>query len=153
MYSSALWLHSLLRWAVLFTGFVAWFRAIGGYTAKRPWTPKDDLWGMLLTISVDAQMLIGLILYLFLSPITKIGIRNLAAAMRIDTARFFTVEHLAGMIIGIALVHIGRVKIRKTTDASRKHRLAMIFFGVALVVIIISIPWPGMPVARPLLRP
>src|SRR5439155_18116488 len=55
MYSSALWLHSLLRWAVLFTGFVAWFRAIGGYTAKRPWTPKDDLWGMLLTISVDAQ--------------------------------------------------------------------------------------------------
>ena len=78
---------------------------------------EDDLWGMLLTTSVDAQMLIGLILYLFLSPITKIGIRNLAAAMRIDTARFFTVEHLAGMIIGIALVHIGRVKIRKTTDA------------------------------------
>ena len=57
------------------------------------------------------------------------------------------------MIIGVALVHIGRVKIRKTTDASRKHRFAMIFFGVALVVIIISIPWPGMPVARPLLRP
>ena len=44
-------------------------------------------------------------------------------------------------------------EIRKTTDGSRKHRLAMIFFGVALVVIIISIPWPGMPVARPLLRP
>ena len=97
--------------------------------------------------------LIGLILYLFLSPITKLGIRNLAAAMRMDAVRFFTVEHLAGMIIGIALVHIGRVKIRKTTDASRKHRLAMIFFGIALVVIIISIPWPGMPVARPLLRP
>jgi formate/nitrite transporter FocA (FNT family) len=73
--------------------------------------------------------------------------------MRIDTVRFFTVEHLAGMIIGIALVHIGRVKIRKTTDVSRKHRLAMIFFGIALVMIIISIPWPGMPVARPLLRP
>jgi len=153
MYSSALWLHSLLRWAVLFTGLVAWLRAIGGRTGKRPWTPKDDLWGLLLTISVDMQMVVGLILYLFLSPITKMGVRNLAAAMQIDTVRFFTVEHLAGMIIGIALVHIGRVRIRKATDASRKHRLAMMFFGVALVVMIIVIPWPGMPVARPLLRP
>ena len=53
MYSSALWLHSLLRWAILLTGLVAWFRAIGGKTANRPWTPKDDLWGLLLTISAD----------------------------------------------------------------------------------------------------
>ena len=153
MYSSALWLHSLLRWAVLFTGLVAWFRAIGGHTAKRPWTPKDELWAMLLSISVDIQFLIGLILYIFLSPITKMGLQNLGAAMRIGTARFFTVEHLLGMIIGIALIHVGRVKIKKSTDPVRKHRLAMIFFGIAIVVIIISIPWPGMPVSRPLLRP
>jgi hypothetical protein len=153
MYSSALWLHSLLRWAVLFTGLVAWFRAIGGKTAKRPWTPKDDLWGMLLTISADLQLLIGLVLYIFLSPITKLGVRNLAAAMQIPAARFFTVEHAAGMIIGIALIHVGRVKIRKAAEPAGKHRAAMLFFGIALVIISISIPWPGLPVARPLLRP
>ena len=153
MYSSALWLHSLLRWAVLVSGLVAWFRAIGGHTAKRPWTPKDELWGLMLTISVDIQFLVGLILYLFLSPITMFGVRNLVAAMQNSTARFFTVEHLAGMVIGIALVHVARVRIRKSTDAARKHRTAMIFFGFAMVAIIISIPWPGMPVARPLFRP
>jgi len=153
MYSSALWLHSLLRWAVLLTGLVAWFRAIGGHTAKRPWTPKDELWGLLLTISVDIQFLVGLVLYVFLSPITRIGIRNLAAAMQINAVRFFTVEHVLGMIIGIALVHIARVRIRKSTDAARKHRIAMIFFGIAMIIMIISIPWPGMPVARPLFRP
>jgi hypothetical protein len=153
MYSSALWLHSLLRWAVLLAGVVVWFRAIAGYTAKRPWTPKDDLWGLLLTISADLQLLVGLVLYVFLSPITRIGVRNFAAAMQIPAARFFTVEHVLGMIIAIALIHVGRVKIRKTTDAARKHRLAMIFFGIAMVLLIISIPWPGMPVARPLLRP
>ena len=153
MYSSALWLHSLLRWAVLLAGLVAWFRAISGHTAKRPWTPKDELWGLLLTVSVDLQFLIGLILYVFLSPITRMGVRNLAAAMQISTARFFTVEHLVGMIIAIALVHVGRVKIRKAAEPSRKHRLAMIFFGIAMVLVIISIPWPGLPVSRPLLRP
>jgi hypothetical protein len=153
MYSSALWLHSLFRWAVLLTGLVAWFRAIGGHTAKRPWTPKDELWGLMLTISVDIQFLVGLILYIFLSPITKTGVRNLAAAMQINAVRYFTVEHAVGMIIGIALIHVARVRIRKSADAARKHRLAMIFFGLAMVIMIISIPWPGLPVSRPLFRP
>jgi hypothetical protein len=153
MYSSALWLHSWLRWAVLLTGLVAWFRAISGKTARRPWTPQDELWGLLLTVSVDLQLLVGLVLYFFLSPITKIGIRNFAAAMQIAPARFFMLEHAVGMLAGIALVHIARVKIRKTADAQRKHRLAMVLFGIAVVVMIISIPWPGLPVSRPLVRP
>ncbi len=153
MYASALWLHSWLRWAVLLTALVAWLRAIAGKTARRPWTPQDELWGLLLTISVDLQFVVGLVLYVFLSPITRLGLRNFAAAMQINVARFFTIEHVIGMVVGIALVHIARVKIRKTTDANRKHRLAMVLFGIALIVMIISIPWPGMPVARPLLRP
>jgi hypothetical protein len=153
VYASALWLHSWLRWAVLLTGLVAWLRAIGGKTARRPWTPQDELWGLLLTISVDLQFVVGLVLYIFLSPITRLGLRNFAAAMQINVARFFTVEHAIGMIAGIALVHIARVKIRKATGAERKHRLAMVLYGIALVLMIISIPWPGLPVARPLFRP
>jgi|SRR5215470_11254476 len=153
MYSSALWLHSWLRWAVLLTGLVAWFRAISGSTGRRPWTPQDELWGLLLTISVDLQLLIGLVLYFFLSPITRIGIRNFGAAMQINVARFFTVEHPAGMIVAIALVHVARVKVRNASDPARKHRSAMVLFGIALVLMIISIPWPGLPVSRPLFRP
>ena len=57
------------------------------------------------------------------------------------------------MVAAIALVHIARVKIRKATDAERKHRLAMLLYGIALVLMLISIPWPGLPVARPLFRP
>ena len=153
MYSSALWLHSLLRWAVLLTGLVAWFRAIGGKTANRPWTSKDDLWGLMLTISVDLQLLVGLILYFVLSPITRIGLRNFATAMQIPPVRFFTVEHAIGMLVGIALVHVARVKIRKSTEPARRHRLALVLYGIALVIFIILVPWPGMPIARPLLRP
>ena len=152
MYPSALWLHSWLRWAVLVTGLVAWLRAVGGRTARRPWTPQDELWGLLLTVSVDLQFVVGVVLYL-LSPITRLGLRNFAAAMQINVARFFTVEHVIGMIAAIALVHIARVKIRKAADAERKHRLAMVLYGIAVVLIVISIPWPGLPVARPLFRP
>jgi hypothetical protein len=152
MYASALWLNSWLRWAVLLTGLVAWLRAIGGKTGRRPWTPQDELWGLLLTVSVDLQFVVGLVLY-SLSPITRLGLRNFAAAMQINVARFFTIEHVIGMIAGIALVHIARVKIRKAADSERKHRLAMVLYGIAIVLMIISIPWPGMPVSRPLFRP
>jgi hypothetical protein len=153
LYQFVLWGHSWLRWAVLLAGLVVWFRAISGKTARRPWTPQDELWGLLLTISVDLQFLVGLVLYVFFSPIVRQGLRNFPAAMQINVVRFFTIEHVVGMIAAIALIHIGRVKIRKAADPERKHRLAMVFYGIALVLAIISIPWPGLPVARPLFRP
>ena len=156
MYDSALWLHSLLRWAVLITGLVAWFRAIGGKTANRPWTPQDELWGLLLTISVDLQLLVGLALYLVLSPITKMAFTSFGTAMRIETTRFFAVEHPFAMLIAIAVIHVARVRIRKAVEPARKHRTALIFFGIALILMIISIPWPFLPppfVSRPLLHP
>src|SRR5882724_10262545 len=103
MYSSALWLHSLLRWAVLLTGLIAWFRAVGGSTARRAWTAQDELWGFLFIMTLDLQLVVGLVLYIFLSPITKIAFQNFGAAMKIDTTRFFAVEHITGMIIAIAL--------------------------------------------------
>ena len=153
MYNSALWLHSWLRWWVLVAGVVAWIRAIAGNAGKRAWLPIDELWGFTFSILLDAQVVVGLVLYIFLSPITKMAFQNMSAAMRIDTVRFFTVEHITGMIIGIGLVHIGRAKIRKAVEPARKHRLAMTFFGLGLLAIILSIPWPFMPYGRPLVHP
>ena len=152
IYSSALWLHSLLRWAVLLTGLVAWFRSIGSATAKRPWSPTDELWGTLFIISLDTQVLVGLALYAFLSPFTAVAFRNMSVAMTDASLRFWAVEHITGMIVAVALAHVGRVKVRKASPDTRRHRLVTIFVGLALVIIIASIPWPGMPVARPLMR-
>jgi len=56
------------------------------------------------------------------------------------------------MLIAIALAHVGKSKIGKTADAAQKHKLAVIFFSLAMVVILLSIPWPGTPGGRPLLR-
>jgi hypothetical protein len=55
------------------------------------------------------------------------------------------------MLVALGLAHVGRVRIRKA-DISRRGKLAAIFFGLALVAILASIPWPGVPNARPLLR-
>jgi hypothetical protein len=152
VYSSALWLHSLLRWAILVSGAAAWLLSIRGASRRRPWTDKDETWGTIFIITLDTQFLVGLVLYAFLSPFTKIAFQDFAGAMTNSSLRFWSVEHIAGMIIGIALAHIGRVKVRKASTDRSKHVMATIFFGLALIAIIGSIPWPGESVGRPLIR-
>jgi hypothetical protein len=153
MYNAALALHSLLRWVILLLGLLAIARAISGRSSGRPWTRADERVGLFFTSALDLQMLIGLILYFALSPITWEGIRHIGTAMGNAGLRFWTVEHPVGMLIGLALAHIGRARVGKTADAMRRHRTALIFFTLALIVILISIPWPGRPiVGRPLFR-
>lgn len=149
MYEPLLALHSILRWFVILAGLAAVARAILGWTG-RPWTPSDDRGGLIFMIALDVQMLIGLALYLFFSPTLQAAVQNIGAAMRDSALRFFLVEHAFGMLIAITLVHIGRIRIRKKTAAAARHRSAAIFFGLALLIVLLSIPWPGMPAGRPL---
>src|SRR4029078_7808057 len=99
-------------------------------------------------IALDWQTLLGLRLYVGISPITAVAFQNLSAAMRDPSLRFFVVEHAIGMIAAIALAHVGRVKVRKATSAEAKHRVALLFVSLALIAILISIPWPWMPGGR-----
>ncbi len=151
MYSAALVLHGWLRWAVLILAVVAVIRAIGGRSG-RTWSLSDDNLGKWLVIAFDLQFTIGLLLYVALSPITQAAFADFGAAMGNAQLRFYAVEHAFGMTVSLALVHIGRVKIRKASGDHRRHSLAAMFYGLALIVLLGSIPWPGMPVARPLMR-
>jgi hypothetical protein len=152
MYSAFLLIHSLLRWAVIIAGLVVIARAISGITGRKNWSPGDAAAVRWFSIALDVQFLIGLLLYVWLSPFIRDAWADIAATMRNAPLRFFAVEHLIGMLIAIALAHIGKSKIAKAADAAQKHKLAVIFFGMAMVVLLLSIPWPGMPGGRPLLR-
>lgn len=151
MYSATLLVHSWVRWAVIIAGAVALARAIAGVSGRKPWTPADDRAGFWFTMSLDIQVLIGLMLYLFLSPFTPSSMSDFGAAMKASGPRFWAVEHTFGMVAAVALAHIGRARSRKV-DARRRHKVVAIFFGLALLLILASIPWPGTPNARPWVR-
>lgn len=152
MYPTVLWAHSWVRWVILLSGLVVWFRAIGGATARRPWTSTDELWGMVFIIGLDLQLLLGVVLYAFLSPFTTAAFLDFGQAMSNSSLRFWAVEHPFGMVVAIALAHVGRAKAKRASPDTRRHRLVSIFVGLALVIAIASIPWPFMPVARGLVR-
>jgi hypothetical protein len=141
MYGIFLLVHSWLRWAVLAAGVAAIAR--GG--------SRDESAGKWFTILLDVQMLLGLLLYFALSPVTGAAFDDFGAAMGASHVRFFAVEHVFGMVIAIALAHVGRKKVLKA-PVERKGRTAAIFYGLALVAILASIPWPGMAAGRPLFR-
>jgi hypothetical protein len=92
------------------------------------------------------QLLVGLALYLFISPNTTAAMHDFGGAMHMATTRFFLVEHPFGMIIAIALAHLGKIR------AARGARNARTFYAVSLIVLLASQPWPGLPYGRPLFR-
>jgi hypothetical protein len=151
MFVPLLILHSWLRWLVLLAAVNAIGRAFGGHRSGRPWGAGDEQAGKWLVILFDIQFLIGLIIYVALSPTTQAALGDFGAAMRDSQLRFFAVEHLVGMLAAAALFHIGRTKTRKAPPASR-HKIALIFFGLALFIVLVSIPWPFSPAPRGLFR-
>ena len=152
MYTALLTLHSYLRWVVLILAVLALARAIAGVAQRRPWTPADDSAAKWFTIGLDVQLLVGQLLYLVFSPFTMSAWSDIGGAMRDSTTRFVVIEHPFGMLIALVLAHIGRARIRKSRDSARRHRTALIFFGLAIVIVFLTIPWPGRPGGRPLLR-
>jgi hypothetical protein len=152
MYTAFLTIHSYVRWIVLIAGIVAIARAISGVSGRRPWAGADSAAGRWFITGLDIQMTLGVIIYFFLSPFTMSAWSNMAETMRNSPLRLIVVEHQVGMIIGLVLAHIGHARVRKTADAAKRHQLTLVFFGLAMVVILLSIPWPFMPGGRPLFR-
>lgn len=154
MYTFLLLLHSWLRWALIIVAVGATARALIGWRGQRPWTARDDQLGLALTIVMDLQIFVGLLLYLGFSPLTQAAFQDFGAAMGNAALRFWAVEHIFGMVIALGLTHIGRARSRRATEAVARHRQAAIFFGLALIVLLATIPWPFTAVGagRPWLR-
>lgn len=148
VYEITLILHNILRWVVLLAGIVAAARAIIGWMGQRPWITADRQVGLLFTISLDLQVLIGLLLYFILSPITTSNFSNFGEAMGNAEVRFYLVEHVALMIGALILAHVGGSRSKKATTDKARHKWAAIFFTLALIALLVAIPWAG----RPLLR-
>ena len=152
MYPLILTLHSILRWVVLILAVVAVVRAFIGWLGKKEWTALDNRFGMLLSASMDIQVILGFVLYIFLSPLTTTALQDFGAAMSNALLRYWSVEHVLLMVVALILIHVGRATSKVAEEATSKHKRAAIFFGLATLAILIAIPWPFWSYGRPLIR-
>lgn len=141
MYPFILALHNIIRWVALILVLVAAVTALIGWLGKRPWADRDRKIGVFTTIAMDIQLLLGLLLYFFLSPLTKTAFQDFGAAMGVTELRFYGLEHALYMILAVVFAHLGSALSKKASDSKAKFMRAAIFYTLALLLLLLGIPW------------
>jgi len=141
MYAFILAVHNILRWVVLILLILALVRAFWGWFGRREWTSTDRKVGMFYSVSLDVQLLLGLILYFVLSPITKLAFGDFGAALANTDLRFFVFEHLLMMVLAVVFAHVGVAVAKRADESIQKHRRTAIWFGLSLLAILLGMPW------------
>lgn len=140
-YTIFLFLHSWIRWIILILGIIAIVKAYAGWLGNKPYTKGDNAISGAFMGTLHLNLLIGLVLYVFLSPIVETAFQDFGAAMRNPQVRFWAVEHILTNIIAVVVATVGRSKAKKAVDAVRKHKLTAIFYTIAFILLLIRIPW------------
>ena len=145
-------LHNIMRWAILVFGLWTLFNALSGIISKRALNANDNRSNLFFMISCDIQLLLGLVLFFSNSWFDKLK-GGMGPVMKNSFDRFFTIEHSLMMIIAWILVHVGRTSVKRASTDAAKHRKMLLYFGLALLLILAAIPWPfRTEIARPLFR-
>ncbi|HLV66244.1 MAG TPA: cytochrome c [Polyangiaceae bacterium] len=152
LYVVTLYLHSYVRWLVLGLAVAVLVRSILGVRHQRAWERTDERVQTAFLRVLDVQFLLGLTLYVGLSPIARAFFGNPGASMRVSELRFFGMEHAVTMLIAIAVLHIGRARSRRKSDGPARHRSVRTSTLIGLLVILVGVPWPFIHAPRPLLR-
>lgn len=133
-------LHSFLRWALLLLMIVSIVKAAMSLSGKNPYTPSDRKRTLFTMIAAHLQLVIGVILYV--SKGWSDQFSNMGVAMKNASLRFWTVEHISMMIIAIVFITIGNIRSKKMDTDAGKYKQILIWFGLALLIIIAAMPWP-----------
>jgi glycopeptide antibiotics resistance protein len=123
--------HSGLRYVVLILLLGA---IITAYTKWQKSEQGDSKIYLFTLIATHTQLLIGLILYV-MSPKVNFGL------ISDKFYRFYSIEHGFMMLIAIVLITVGRIRSKKL-EGGDKHRTVLYFYTMALIVILVAIPWP-----------
>lgn len=136
MYNGLLHAHSGLRWIALI--LIITTIIISFISKNKPYSPVEKKLALFTLISFHIQALIGL--YLYFSESGRIIFFE--GFMKNGIARFFNIEHIFGMLVAITLITIGYSKAKRKTDDQAKRKIIKKLFIIALIIILVTIPWP-----------
>ncbi len=109
--------------------------------ANKDYKNKDKQLTLLTLIASHIQLLLGLGWY-FMSPVYKsLKTDGMGEIMKDSDSRLLAVEHPILMLIAILVITIGFAKHRNKTSDIAKHKTILIWYGIALLLILARIPW------------
>ncbi len=150
MYNYLLIIHNLFRWIVILMAAYALYSNFVGWKQGGKYSKKDRALNSAFVGTMDLQLILGFLLYFFYSPYTKTAFSNMAEAMHDKGLRFWAVEHIAGMFIAIVVAHIGAALSKRAKTDAEKFKKAFIYFAIALILVVLSLPYAAHGGERPL---
>jgi hypothetical protein len=143
MFPVLLQIHSILRWVILILLVLSILQSFLGWIKKRELREGDTKLWLFTMIFAHTTLLIGLILLLFGTyGILSSGLPEGVILMKNTFYRFYWVEHPSGMVVATILITLGRSMVKKQITDPLKYKRAFWLFLLALVVIILVVPWP-----------
>jgi len=152
MQTGLLHLHNLLRWIILILLLLSILKSYTGMTSKKTFEASDKKIWLFTMIAAHITLLLGLYQWLLgrygiLSYVKPEGV----SMMKDPYLRFFQMEHPVSMILAIVFITLGYGMAKKNVDDATKYKKAFRYFLLALVLILVAVPWPFREsVARPL---
>lgn len=142
-------LHNFMRWVLLAATLVTLVRSLMGMMNNQSFNKGHRTSALLMMISADLQLLLGFALY-FMNGWSQT--LSMEGTMANKVSRYWAVEHMAGMLLGIVLIHVGYSAAKKNIPDAAKHKKLFIFTLIAIIIILASVPWPSreIGIARPL---
>ncbi len=124
-------IHSGWRYVVLVLLVLAIINAVTGWLSNKPYTASNKKLNLFTLIAAHLQLLGGLAVY-FVNGWYKV---DSSMAM----GRYWKMEHVGLMVLAIVLITVGNAKSKKAITDVAKHKTIAIFFGLALLIIALSI--------------
>ena len=140
MFTGLQHLHSMLRWLMLAILVFAVITSLIGWLQNKTYTKGNRKLALYTVIIAHLQLVTGFALY-YLAGYYR-AFANMSEAMSNALLRFFAVEHMLGMLVAIIIITIGSARAKKVVDDAGKHKVIAVMFGIALLLILLSIPWP-----------
>jgi len=137
-------LHSYNRHLLLAALIFVLIRAYTGWLNRKPYEKLDNTAGAALLGLTHLQLLLGLIMYAFTSPLTKAAFENFGMAMKDPNARYWAVEHISAMLIAVVFIQLGRTFSKKASTDLDKHKKSAIYTSIALVIIVGTLAQKGL---------
>lgn len=138
MYTGIKHLHSGIAYLVLLAIIFVIGYALFKLVKKGSFTEKVRKSALIVFILSHLQLLIGLILY----AVSPVGISSFSSdAMGDSMLRLYTLEHPILMIVAIIMITVGYIKAKKPGDDARRLRTIVIYYSIALILMLFVIPW------------
>jgi signal transduction histidine kinase len=132
-------LHSFIPYLLLPVLIIATMVYLIKYLSKNAFTKSDKTLGLVTLILSHLQLVIGLLLY-FLGS-NGFDLTKIEGFMKNADLRLYAVEHIAIMVLAVALITFGYSRAKKQFVNSKKFASLGLSFLIALILILSRIPW------------